>query len=172
MIRRLGDKTPKIADSAFISEAAYVVGDVEIGENSSVWPGAVIRGDFASIRIGRNTMIEDNSVVHTGVDMEIGDNVTLGHSVVMHGVKIGHNTLIGNNATILDDAEIGSFCIVGAGCLVSQGMKVPDNSFVVGVPGKIKGQVPPERWQQRRQQRQQGSLTYAELVKRYKELGL
>ena len=168
MIRSFNGKIPNIAESAFVSEAAYVIGDVEIGENSSVWPGAVIRGDFATIKVGCNTMIEDNCVVHTGAPMEIGDNVTIGHSVVVHGVKIGNNTLIGNNATILDYAEIGSFCVIGAGCLVSQGMKIPDNSFVVGVPARIKGQVSPER----RRQRRRGSQSYAELVKIYKQQGL
>ena len=168
MVRTLGDKVPKIAPTAFVSEAAYVIGDVEIGESSGIWPGAVVRGDFASIKIGANTMIEDNSVVHTGLPMEIGNNVTLGHSVVMHGVKIGHNTLIGNNATILDNAQVGNFCVIGAGCVVSQGMKIPDNSFVVGVPAEIKGQVSPER----RQQRQRGTKSYTELVKRYKQQGL
>lgn len=168
MIRSFDGKTPKIAESAWVSEAAYVIGDVEIGENSGVWPGVVIRGDFASIKIGRNTQIEDNSVVHSGVAMEIGDNVTIGHSVVAHGIKIGNNCLIGNNATILDNAQIGSFCIIGAGCVVSQGMEIPDSSFVVGVPGKIKGQVPEERWRGR----QQGRQGYAELLRRYKEQGL
>jgi len=168
VIRSFDGKTPRIAESAFVSEAAYVIGDVEIGENSGIWPGAIIRGDFASIKIGRNTMIEDNSVVHSGVPVEIGDNVTIGHSVVVHGIKIGNNTLVGNNATILDYAEIGSFCVIGAGCLVSQGMKIPDKSFVVGVPAEIKGQVSPERWLQRRQ----GSQSYAELLKRYKRQGL
>ena len=172
MIRSFGGKTPKVAESAFVSEAAYVIGDVEIGENSGIWPGAVVRGDFTSIKIGRNTMIEDNSVVHTGVPMEIGDNVTIGHSVVMHGIKIGSNTLIGNNATILDNAQIGSFCVVGAGCLVSQGMKIPDNSFVVGVPAKIKGQVSPERRKKRPRLRKGGPQSYAELLKLYKEQGL
>ena len=125
MIRSFGGKTPKIAESAFVSETAYVIGDVEIGEGSGIWPGAVVRGDFASIKIGRNTMIEDNSVVHTGEPMEIGDNVTIGHGVVVHGIKIGNNTLVGNNATVLDNAEIGSFCVIGAGCLVRQGMVIP-----------------------------------------------
>jgi len=168
VIRSFNGKTPRIAESAFVSEAAYVIGDVEIGENSGVWPGAVIRGDFTSIKIGGNTMIEDNSVVHTGVPMEIGDNVIIGHSVVVHGTKIGNNTLIGNNATILDNAEVGSFCIIGAGCLVSQDMKIPDSSFVVGIPAEIKGQVSPKR----RLQQGQGSLSYAELVKLYKQQGL
>ncbi len=124
MIRSFNGKTPKLAESSFVSEAAYVIGDVELGENSGVWPGAIIRGDFAGIKIGHNTMVEDNCVLHTGTPMEIGDNVIIGHSVVVHGKKIGNNNLIGNNATILDNAQIGSFCIIGAGCLVSPGMKM------------------------------------------------
>jgi carbonic anhydrase/acetyltransferase-like protein (isoleucine patch superfamily) len=170
MIRSFNGKTPKIADSAFVSEAAYVIGDVEIGEGSGIFPGAVIRADFASIKIGRNTMVEDNSVIHSGGPVEIGNNVTIGHSVVVHCSKIGNNNLIGNNATLLDDAEIGSYCIIGAGCLVSQGMKIPDNSFVVGIPAEIKGQVPLERWQRRRSGRSGGG--YSDLVRQYKEQGL
>jgi len=168
MIRSFGDKTPVIAESAFVSEAAYVIGDVEIGEGSGVFPGAVIRGDFAGIKIGRNTMVEDNSVIHSGGPVEIGDNVTIGHSVVVHCSKIGNNCLIGNNSTVLDNAEVGSYCIVGAGCVVSQGMKIPDNSFVVGVPAEIKGQVSTERWERRRS----GRGGYSEMVRRYKEQGL
>ncbi len=168
MIRSFNGKVPNIAKSAFISEAAYIIGDVEVGESSGIWPGAVIRGDFASTKIGRNTMIEDNCVIHTAVPMEIGDNVIIGHSVVVHGIKIGSNTLIGNNATILDNAQIGSFCIIGAGCLVSQGMKIPDNSFVIGVPAKIKGQTSA----QQRLGLQEGLQIYAELLKRCKQQGL
>ncbi len=168
MIRSFNGKTPEIAKSAYVSEAAYVIGDVEIGENSGVWPGTVIRGDFASIKIGCNTMIEDNSVVHSGAPMEIGDNVTIGHSTVVHGMRIGNNSLIGNNATILDNAEIGSFCVIGAGCLVRQGMKIPDNSFVVGVPAEIRGQISPEQLLRLRK----GTQSYAELLKQYKQQGL
>ena len=171
MIRSFNGKTPKIAESAWVSEAAYVIGDVEIGENSGIWPGAVVRGDFASIKIGRNTQIEDNSVVHSGVPVEIGDNVTIGHSVVVHGIKIGNNTLIGNNATVLDNAEIGSFCIIGAACLVSQGMQIPDNSFVVGIPAEIKRQITPEQ-RQRRSPGPRRNVTYAQLLNLYKEQGL
>jgi carbonic anhydrase/acetyltransferase-like protein (isoleucine patch superfamily) len=168
MIRSFEDKTPRIAKSAFVSEAAYVIGDVEIGENSGIWPGAIVRGDFAKIKIGANTMIEDGCVVHCGALMEIGDNVLIGHSVVVHGTRIGSNTLIGNNATILDGAQIGRFCIIAAGCLVSQDMVIPDNSFVVGVPAKIRGQISPER----RAGLAGGRGSYAELAKRYKEQGL
>jgi len=166
VIRSVNGKTPKVAESAFVSEAAYVIGDVEIGENSSVWPGTVIRGD-RSIRIGENTHIEDNSVVHGGVD--IGDNIIVGHCAVINCRSIGNNVLIGMNATLLHGAEIGSFCIIGANCLVSQGMKIPDNSFVVGVPAEIKGQVSPQqllRWTQ------EGPENYAKLAEQYKEQGL
>jgi len=170
MIRSFNGKTPKIAKSAFVSEAAYVIGEVEIGENSSVWPGAVIRGDLGSIKIGDNTSIQDNSVLHADADvsLEIGNNVLIGHSVVVHGLKIGSNTLIGNNATVLDESKIGSFCIIAAGSLVSRGSEIPDNSMVVGVPAKIKGQVS----QKQRQQLKEWPQIYAELTKRYKEQGL
>ena len=177
MIKSLRGKTPRIAKSAFVSEAAYVIGDVEIGENSSIWPGAVIRADFGKIKIGKNTAVEDNCTVHSGSpssptppvsDVTIGDNVHIGHGAVINCRKIGNNVLIGINATILHDAEIGDYCIIGAGCLVNQGMQIPDKSFVVGIPGKIKGEVTPEQlfWVE------EAPKTYIELVKEYKEEGL
>ena len=167
MIRSFNGKTPKIAGSAFVSEAAYVIGDVEIGENSSVWPGAVIRGDRSKIRIGENTNIQDNSVVHGGVT--IGDSVHIGHGAIINCRSIANSVLIGMNATLLHYAEIGSFCIIGAGCLVSQGMKIPDNSLVAGVPGEIKGEVSAQqllRWTQ------EAPEAYARLADQYKEQGL
>ena len=124
MIRSLTGNTPKIASSAFISEAAYIVGHVEIGEHSNVFPGAVIRGDFGRISIGRNTSVEDNCVIHSGTpsspvgDVDIGDMVLIGHGAVLNCRRIGSSVLIGMNATILHDAEIGDRCIIGAGCLV------------------------------------------------------
>lgn len=174
MIRSVYGKTPRIAESAFISEAAYVVGDVEIGEGSSVWPGAVIRGDFGSIRIGRETAIEDNCVIHAGSpspgpgDVCIGDRVHFGHGAVFNGKKIGNNVLIGMNATILHDSEIGDFCVVGAACVVKQGMKVPDHSLVVGVPGKIR-RIDSENqlwWME------EAYKDYIPLVRQYKKEGL
>ena len=176
MIRGLGSKTPKIAESAFVSEAAYVIGNVEIGEHSSVWPGAVIRADFGSIKIGSNTAIEDNCVIHSGTpstpsyreDVTIGNNVHIGHGAVINCRRIGNNVLIGMNATLLHDAEIGDSCIIGAGCLVSQGMQIPNKSFVVGVPGKIKGKASEEQlwWVEN------APDIYAELTKQYKKQGL
>ena len=174
MIRNFNGKTPKIAESAFVSEAAYVVGDVEIGEESNVWPGAVIRGDFGKITIGRNTSIEDNCVIHSGTpsapvgDVFIGDRVIIGHGAVLNCRRIGDNVLVGMNATVLHDAEIGSNSVIGACCLVGQGMKIPDHSFVVGVPGKIKGQPTSDQlWWTR-----EGYKEYLELVRLYKKEGL
>ena len=155
MIQSVDGKTPVIDDSAFVSKGAFVIGDVEIGENCSIWPGAVIRGDFGKITIGANCALEDNCVIHSGslstkdsiCDMTIGDNVIIGHGAVINCLKVGNNVLIGMNASILHDAEIDDFCIIGAACMINQGMKVPDNSFVVGVPAKIKGKITPDQKQ-------------------------
>ena len=174
MIRSANGKTPRIAESAWVSEAAYVVGDVEIGENSSVWPGAVIRGDLASIKIGSYTVIQDNCVIHAGSpfnppgDAVIGDRVHIGHGAVINCIRIGNNVLIGMNATLLHDAEIGNDCIIAGGCVVRRGVQIPDRSFVSGVPGEIKGQATPQQlqWTER------GPKTYSDLAKQYKEQGL
>ena len=172
MIRSINGKTPRIADSAFVSEAAYVVGDVEIGEDCSIWPGAVIRADTGRIVIGRGVAIEDGCVIHSGVppyDVTIiGDYVNLGHGAVVHALRVGNNTLIGMDATVLQGAEIGAFCLIGAGCLVTEDMKVPDNSFVVGVPGRIRGRVPEKQMSWLREVPQ----AYIELGRQYKEAGL
>jgi len=141
-VRSLGDKVPRIAASSWVSEAAYVVGDVEIGESSTVWPGAVIRADYGSIRIGSGTHIEDNCVVHSGADLSIGDNVYVGHGVVVHCGRVGNDCLLGNHATLLDGAEIGNLCVVAAGALILPGTRVPDGSFAVGVPATIRPASP------------------------------
>jgi carbonic anhydrase/acetyltransferase-like protein (isoleucine patch superfamily) len=175
MIRSFDGKTPRIDPSAFIAETAYIIGDVEIGPGSSVWPGAVVRGDFASIRIGSGTHIEDNCVVHTGMPLEIGDNVTVGHGVVIHCSKVGSRSLIGNNATLLDGAEIGEGSIVAAGAVVTPRMVVPPGSFVAGVPGEIRGDISEtSRGRQRGVQAggRPGGGGYADLIRRYREQGL
>ena len=138
MIRSYNGKTPQIAPTAFVSEAAYVVGDVTIGEGSSVWPGAVVRADFAPIRIGRHTHIEDNCTIHEGNPIDIGDHVTIGHNSVVHCRRVGNNTLIGIHATLLNGAEIGDECVVAAGAVVMAGAKIPDRSFVVGLPAEVR----------------------------------
>jgi len=174
MIRSFNGKTPRIAESAFVSEAAYVVGDVTIGEDSSIWPGAVIRGDFGSITIGCNSAVEDNCVIHSGSpsapsgNVEIGDRVMIGHGAVLNCWKIGNNVLIGMHATVLHDAKIGDFCLIAAHTLVSRGMKIPDRSLVAGVPGRIKGEISKDQswWVQH------AYKEYAALAEQYKKEGL
>jgi carbonic anhydrase/acetyltransferase-like protein (isoleucine patch superfamily) len=171
MIRSFKGKKPKIAESAFISEAAYIIGDVEIGENSSVWHGAVVRGDLgegqigAGMKIGHNTHIEDNAVVHSAT--VIGNNVVIGHGAVVEAFKVGDNVLIGNNATLMATSEVGSFCIVAAGAVVLGEARILDRSFVVGVPAEIKGEISAEQIAHI-----EGSLSLAAaLVKEYKKDG-
>jgi carbonic anhydrase/acetyltransferase-like protein (isoleucine patch superfamily) len=174
MIRSVKGKTPVIAKSAFVSEAAYVVGDVEIGENTSIWPGTVLRADFGKITIGSNCALEDNVVIHTGspktinCDVTIGNNVQIGHSAAINCRAIGNNVLIGMNATLLHDAEIGNYCIIGAACLVMEEMKIPDKSFVTGVPGKIKGSITESHlfWLE------DAPKIYTELIEDYRKAGL
>lgn len=151
------------------------MGDVEIGENASVWPMTVIRGDFGKIRIGQKTAIEDNCLLHAGSPgtpdqgLTIGDFVQIGHGAVVNGKSIGSHVLIGMNATVLHDVVIGDYCIIiAAGCLVPEGMQIPDNSFVVGVPGSIKGTIKSEH----RFWIEQGPNVYAELYQKYKKSGL
>jgi len=168
MIREIKGKSPKIAASAFVSEAAYVVGDVEIGENSSVWPGAVIRADFGKITIGHNTSIEDNTVIHCAGNLVIGSNNVIGHGAVVHCRKVGNHVLIGNNATILDGAEIGDYCIIGAGCLIPPNTKISERSVVIGVPGHVKSQLTEEQ----QNELNIGAVSYTELASDYKKKGL
>lgn len=165
MIKSFDGKTPEISESAFVSEAAYIVGDVEIGDYSNIWPGAVIRADFAKIKIGRYVDIEDNCTLHAGNDMEIGDNVIIGHGAVVHSRKIGNNVLIGMNATTLHNSEIGDHCIVAAGAVVTEGMKIPSNSFVAGVPARIRGPLT----DQQRGWTEGHFAFYPPLAKKYRE---
>lgn len=174
MIRSFNGKTPIIAESAFISEAAYIVGDVSIGENSSVWPGAVVRGDLGPVRIGNHVAIEDCCVIHSGSPSEpnaaltVGDYVYVGHGAVINCLRVGNRVLIGMNATLLHDVVIGDYCIIGAACLVGHGMKIPDRSFVTGAPGKIKGEITEQQlwWVQ------DAIKGYDALCRQYKEEGL
>jgi len=168
MIKTYNAISPVVPETAYVSETALVMGRVMLGEYVGVWPGAVIRGDFASIQIGNGTIIEDNVVVHTGSDMTIGNNVIVGHGAVIHCQQIGDNTLIANNATLLDDAIIGNYCIIGAGCVISPGMNVPDGSLVFGVPGKIAGPV--KSHQMKRLER--GNASYRAMFEQYKKDGI
>jgi carbonic anhydrase/acetyltransferase-like protein (isoleucine patch superfamily) len=143
LIRSFNGKTPKIHPDAFISEAAYVVGNVEIGAGSSVWPGSVVRGDAdVPIVIGRNTCIQDNSTVHCdGRGARIGDNVVMGHNVLCHADVVGDNVTIANGATVSNSTEIGEGSVIAAGAVLVDGAKVPPGVIMVGVPAKERGPV-------------------------------
>ena len=156
-----------IKDSIVICPGAQVLGDVELGENVSVWHGAVIRGDTDSITIGDNSNVQDNCVVHCtrGFPVVIGDNVSVGHGAVVHGCKLDDNVLIGMNATVLNGAKIGKNSIVGAGAVVSEGKEFPENSLILGVPAKLIKEVTPEQIQLI----QVNADNYVKLSKQYKE---
>ncbi len=132
---------PRIAASAWIAENAIVRGDVTLGEDVSVWFGAVLRGDMAPITVGAGTNIQDNAVVHVSRDYpcHIGANVTIGHGAVVHGCTIEDGALIGIRATVLDGAHIGAGALVAAGALVPPGMEVPAGTLAMGVPARIIG---------------------------------
>ncbi len=136
MIRSLEGITPKVHPTAFVSEFAYVVGNVEIGEGSSVWPGAVVRGDMGKITIGKHTNIQDNSAVHGDADVSIGDYVTIGHKVLCHAKTVGNGVVIGNGATVNDGVEIGEYSLIASGAMLVDNVKIPSRSLVVGSPGK------------------------------------
>ncbi|AIY89972.1 gamma carbonic anhydrase family protein [Geoglobus acetivorans] len=128
----------KVGNGVFIAETAVVRGDVEIGDDSSIWYNAVVRGDVDYIRIGSETNIQDNVVVHVdeGEPCEIGSRVTVGHSAVVHACRIADNVLIGMGAIVLNGAEVGEYTIVGAGSVLT-GKKYPEHSLILGVPGKV-----------------------------------
>lgn len=168
MIRSLGEKTPKVAETAWVSEFAYVVGDVEIGEHCSIWPGVTIRGDGEKgIVLGDYVNVQEGSVIH-GSGLVIEDYVTVGHSVVVHGDYIGEGSLLGNNCTFLHRSTLGKRCLIAANSVVLSGSNVPDNSFVTGVPGSIKRQVSDEQVANMKQT----ALSLAEHAKEFKASGL
>lgn len=139
MIMKFKEFYPKIEQSAWIAPSADVIGNVKVGENSSIWFGCVIRADVNEVKIGKNTNIQDLSMIHTDTNSKtiLGDNVTIGHKVMLHGCKVEDNCLIGMSATILDNAVIGEGSIVGANSLVTQGKKFPPRSLIMGSPAKV-----------------------------------
>lgn len=143
MIMKFKNHYPKIDSSAWIAPSADIIGNVSIGENSSVWFQCVIRSDVNEVSIGKNSNIQDLSCIHTDVDSKtiIGDNVTIGHKVMLHGCIIEDNCLIGMSATILDNAVIGKGSIVGANSLVTSGKVFPPNSLIMGSPAKVVKQL-------------------------------
>jgi carbonic anhydrase/acetyltransferase-like protein (isoleucine patch superfamily) len=138
---QLGDHSPDIADTA------QVMGRVTLEEGANVWFGAVLRGDMDHLHVGRNSNVQDNSVVHAdaGYPVHIGEGVTVGHQVMLHGCTIGDGSLIGIQAMVLNGAKIGKHCIVGAGSLVTEGKEFPDGSMILGSPAKVVKQLTPEQ---------------------------
>ncbi len=168
MIRAYRGVAPRIADSAYIDPSAQLIGDLVIGERSSVWPNVSIRGDVNYIRVGDECSIQDNSVLH--VDHRtfpciVGNRVTVGHAVVLHGCEVADGALIGIGAIVLNGAKIGSGAVVAAGALVPEGMEVPANTLVMGTPAKVRRQVTSEE-QRRFAENCDG---YVELARIYKE---
>lgn len=140
MIYPFKNKWPEIHETAFIAPSADVIGDVVIGQDSSIWFQVVVRGDVHSIRIGSRTNVQDHSMLHVTrkkSPLVIGDEVTVGHRVLLHGCTVGNRVLVGMGAIIMDDAVIGDDCIVAAGALVTKGFRAPDKSLIIGSPAKV-----------------------------------
>lgn len=140
MIKPFNKKEPKIGKGTYIAPNATIIGSVEIGEDSSVWFGAVIRGDSNLIKIGSRTNIQDNCVLHCNErnPLSIGDDVTVGHRAILHGCKVEARVLVGMGSTIMNGAVVGSDTIVGAGALVTEATIVPPKSLILGFPAKVK----------------------------------
>ena len=139
--------TPAVSPEAFVAETADLIGDVTVGRDSSVWFGAVVRGDNATITVGEGTSIQDNAVLHVepGHPLSVGSNVTVGHGAIVHCTSVGDNTMVGMGAILLDGAVIGRNCIIGAGAVVRERAVVPDGTMMVGVPAKPVRELSPEQ---------------------------
>jgi len=138
-IYQLGDAAPTVHESVFVAESASIVGHVNVAENASIWPGAVLRGDNETISVGAGSNIQEGSVLHTdpGFPLRIEANVTIGHQAMLHGCTIHEGALIGMQAVILNGAVIGRNSLVGAGAIVTEGKVFPANSLILGVPAKV-----------------------------------
>lgn len=141
MIIEYRGKRPKIHPSAFIAPTAVLIGDVEIGEESSIWFGAVLRGDNGPIRIGARTSVQDNAVIHVTNLTQIDDDVTIGHAAVMEDCHVKNHALIGINAVLLNGSIIGEGSLVAAGSVVGERVEIPDHVLAAGVPAKVKKQI-------------------------------
>ncbi|WP_163559424.1 gamma carbonic anhydrase family protein [Halomonas sp. NO4] len=135
----LEDLSPRYDASVFIAREAAVIGDVRLGKHVSIWPGAVLRGDNEPIRIGDNSNIQENCVLHTDPDfpLSVGKDVTVGHLVMLHGCTIGDGTLVGMHSTILNGAWVGDNCLIGAGSVITSNKEFPSNSLILGSPAKV-----------------------------------
>ncbi len=163
MIRPYRDRLPKLGARAWVDASAQVIGDVELGEDASVWMNTVVRGDVNRIRVGARSNLQDNCVVHVTAQhpTTLAEEVTVGHSVTLHGCTVGRLCLVGIGATVLNGAVIGEETIVAAGALVPEGMVVPPRSVVMGAPARVRREVS--------QEERDGLRRYAERYVGYKE---
>ncbi|MGH9668093.1 MAG: gamma carbonic anhydrase family protein [Bryobacteraceae bacterium] len=168
MIRSYRGVKPKIAASAYIDPSAQVIGDVAIGERSSIWPNATVRGDVNVIRIGEETNVQDNSVLHVDpgpFPLHLGDRVTVGHQAMLHGCIVEDDCLIGIGAIVLSGARIGAGSAIAAAALVPEGMQIPAGSLAMGVPAKVRREVTEEE----RQRFRANAQHYVEAARIYRE---
>lgn len=167
MLYALNENTPEIDPSAWVAETAVVIGKVRLAQDSSVWFGAVLRGDNELIQIGVGSNVQDGAVMHTdmGYPLTLGQHVTVGHNAMLHGCSVGDGSLIGINTVILNGAIIGKNCIIGANTLIAEGKEIPDNSLVVGSPGKVVKQLT----EQQVTQLKLNAIHYVENAKRYQQ---
>jgi carbonic anhydrase/acetyltransferase-like protein (isoleucine patch superfamily) len=167
-IYQFGDDSPQLAPSAWVADSAQVIGRVQMAEGSSVWYGAVLRGDNDWIRIGARSNVQDGTVMHTdmGFPLTIGEDVTIGHQVMLHGCTVGDGSLIGIQAVVLNGAKIGRNCLVGAGAVVTEGKEFPDNSLILGAPAKVVKEISAEQAARIRH----GALHYVENAQRHRTM--
>jgi carbonic anhydrase/acetyltransferase-like protein (isoleucine patch superfamily) len=167
-VYNLGNVTPQLPndDEYWIAPSAAVMGNVILKKNASVWWGAVLRGDNDPIVIGEGSNVQDGSILHTdhGAPLTLGANVTVGHLVMLHGCTIGDGSLVGIGSIVLNGAKIGRNCLIGANCLITEGKEIPDNSLVMGAPGKVVRELSPEH----AARVALGAAHYVENWKRYK----
>ena len=152
MLLPFGGKVPRNEGAVFVAPNATVLGDVVLGPGSSVWYGAVLRGDDGTLTLGENTNVQDNAVLHCdpGGAVTLGKNVTVGHCALVHGCTVGDGSLIGMHATLLNHCVVGKNCIIGAGALVPEGMVIPDDSVAVGIPARVIKKITPEQLEHNR----------------------
>ena len=147
LIKSCRNKTPKIPDSCWVAENATIVGDVEMGENCSIWFNAVVRGDVNSIRFGNNVNIQDGAVIHCTYEKtktDLGDNVSVGHNALVHGCTVANNVLIGMGSIVMDNCIIEENCIIAAGAVLLEGTHVESGSIYAGIPAKKVKDLSPE----------------------------
>lgn len=174
MLVEFEGKKPRIHKTAFLHPAATLIGDVSVGEHSSVWPGAIIRADFSSVKIGRYTCVQDNAVVHPSdiyegktakyLPVKVGDHVVVGHGALLHGCTVASNCIVGAGSIIFNGANVGDGSLVGMGSVVLANAKVPPHTIVVGIPARPLRELTDEEFKRIRVQAE----NYAKLAQRHK----